>query len=78
MAITTNANRQGNTGVDQEYLTEMVDGLLKAIYVLANKLDADDGVTATDFTADVENIIASGAAPIGFDAVSTVVQAAIA
>ncbi len=78
MATTENAQGNGLNGLNQERIANMLNDILAGLYVLANKLDGDGGVTATDFTADMEKIVASGAQMVGATDISTAVQAAIA
>lgn len=78
MATTTNTKGYSVNGMDMERICNMLNDLLAGLYVLANKLDGDGGVTGTDFTADMENVISSGAQINGCADISTAVQAAIA
>jgi len=78
MATTTNTEGHGTNGLSQDRIVNLLNDLLAGLYVIANKLDDDGGVTATDFTADMEKIVSSGAQMVGATDISTAVQAAIA
>lgn len=64
MAILTNGEAFGSTGVSQPTLIDHIIHIEAALHALSVKLDNDGGVTDTDYEADLELIIASGAVPI--------------
>lgn len=64
MAILTNAEGFGASGVSQETLINHILHIEGLILAICAKLDSDAGVTDTDYAEDAQQVIASGAVPI--------------
>lgn len=64
MAILTNPEGASVNGMSQETLVNHIIHIEAALCALSTKLDNDGGVTDTDYAADLQKIIVSGAIPL--------------
>lgn len=64
MAILTNAEGFGESGVSQGTLINHILHIEALIIAICQKLDGDSGVNGTNYQAKAAQVIASGAVPI--------------
>lgn len=64
MALLTNPEKFGANGMSQGELANHLLHIEAALLGLSKKLDGDSGVNSTDYLADMQQILTSGAAPV--------------
>jgi len=64
MAILTNGENFGEHGVSQKELINRLAHYEAALHAISIKLDTDSGTGSSDYAADLDQIILSGAFPV--------------